>query len=131
MPRKSGSNKLLSYNSSIGMPTAKGMLIAKKKVTLNSFKGWEMKTPFLLVVASVVALAGCEKTTVVEPRPASSPPAKEVVPVPVPGPQGPAGAQGPKGEPGAQGQQSEPGAQMKKEGDTTINVNPPPEKKNQ
>lgn len=60
----------------------------------------------------VSALVGCTPTTVVEDRtpsttvvnpPAQSAPKTEVVPVPVPGPQGPAGAPGPAGPAGAPG----------------------------
>jgi hypothetical protein len=65
----------------------------------------------MLSAAVVVALAlsACEKRETVIQQPARAPssaPAPEVVPVPVPGPQGPSGApgaEGPKGEPGRPG----------------------------
>ncbi|HEU4852839.1 MAG TPA: hypothetical protein VFT37_11870 [Telluria sp.] len=67
-----------------------------------------MKIMYLAALAAAVGLAGCEKTevnppaTVVTPA-ATTAPAPEVVPVPVPvqGPAGPAGEKGEKGDAGS------------------------------
>ena len=75
----------------------------------------------LLLLFATVALAACDKPTVVNVPPATAPapaPAPVAVPVPVPVPvPGPAGPQGPTGEPGQPGK---PG-----DGSTVIVVPPP------
>ena len=76
----------------------------------------------LLLLFATVALAACDKPTVVNVPPATAPapaPAPVAVPVPVPVP-GPAGPQGPTGEPGQPGKPGKPG-----DGSTVIVVPPP------
>lgn len=98
-----------------------------------------MKTMWA-VAACAVALAACEKTTVVPSPSAGSGTTKEivkeVVPVPTPGPQGAPGPQGPEGAKGAQGPSGPQGATGPEgpkgetgSGGTTVVVPPPAEKK--
>jgi hypothetical protein len=71
----------------------------------------------LLSLFAAVALAACDKPTVVNVPPTASPaPAPVAVPVPVPVP-GPAG---PQGQPGEPGQPGKPG-----DGSTVVVVPPP------
>lgn len=91
-------------------------------------------------VLAMAGLAGCEKTTVnppatvVQPTVTEKEVQKEVVPVPVPGPQGPAGEKGEKGEPGtsgAEGPKGEPGEKGEpgQTGDAVIVVPDRPERR--
>jgi hypothetical protein len=66
-----------------------------------------MKYSMLFAASLVIlALAACEKPTVINtpaPMVNTPPPSTQIVPVPVPGPQGQAGAEGAKGDPGKGG----------------------------